>query len=740
MHQMFQFDFDNLAGFLIAFIPALINLGLLVYILIYLPRTRIVNIFALLTLAMVCWQTEDAVLRIVSTSDIAQAWDSVLSPGWIFLGALCFHFTLLYMRMLPEKYLRFAVVCLYAPGFVLMGLYHSGIYEHNFIHARFWGWLDPHNGHWADELLIWWVSVLGMCSTVMMFLNVYKVRRNTRLHRQSLLISLGIFIPTITGVIAEFILPVLLNERATPVTSTLMTVFSITTSVALRKYKMFSVNDLMSNETAMEVLPVMVINISPDGRINYMNRHAKQKLNILDNTEELTIADIVNDRHPLQWGRLKHFFAKALKGEEVSNVEARIKTDKELMDVLICANPIINNNEVHGVLMSLRDITELKRSYRLVAQNEAQLKIAQQLAKTGSWEWDIVADKVIWSDELHRIFGYKPGQIIINYESYLHLIHPEEKDYVNSIIQKAFVDKKPFSFYHRLIQFGTNEVVHIHSLGNVVTDASGNLIKMNGTAQDVTEIRKKEEQLRQKNEELQKINAELDGFVYSVSHDLRSPLTSILGIIDIAENESKDSNLKEYFHMLRTSVNKLDKFILDILQYSRNARTDIASEPIDFDLFLPELMAHLEVEQRTKDLVVETKINGGIVYSDKNRLSLILNNLISNAIRYSNPNNSPKRVLIEVDARPGTAIIKVTDNGRGIPKELHEKIFDMFFRATSDSIGSGLGLYIVKEAVNKLNGTITVESEPGQGSTFILSIPSLSNAAAEVESKKEMAK
>lgn len=242
---------------------------------------------------------------------------------------------------------------------------------------------------------------------------------------------------------------------------------------------------------------------------------------------------------------------------------------------------------------------------------------------------------------------------------------------------------------------------------------------------DVTKRKKIEQELKNKNTDLQKTNFELDKFVYSVSHDLRAPLSSMKGIIEISEEETQEPLMSEHLCMLKKNVDKLDSFIQDILDYSRNTRTEIKREKINVKEMLNDIASHLKyMKDANRKVEINIDVSDKTVFfSDKSRLSIVLSNLISNAIRYQNPKVDDPFVNIKVDCSDTETNIIVKDNGIGISKEMHEKIFDMFFRAAQNTEGSGLGLYIVKEAVEKLNGKIEVESELGKGTAFSIHIP-----------------
>jgi signal transduction histidine kinase len=242
-----------------------------------------------------------------------------------------------------------------------------------------------------------------------------------------------------------------------------------------------------------------------------------------------------------------------------------------------------------------------------------------------------------------------------------------------------------------------------------------------------------EEQLQRKallqsNEELKKSNKELDSFVYSVSHDLRAPLSSMLGVVGLCEMGAPDPFMQKNISLLKTSIKKLDGFIIDILDYSRNSRLEVDRQEIHFDEILADISNNLKFmgadDQRKVDIRFSIR-NGVAFFSDKSRLSIILNNLISNGIRYQNPKVSDPFVEVSVEVSGSAADIRVRDNGIGIDKGNQAKVFNMFYRVSTNSIGSGLGLYIVKETVDKLQGAIELRSEPGKGSEFSIHLPNL---------------
>lgn len=229
--------------------------------------------------------------------------------------------------------------------------------------------------------------------------------------------------------------------------------------------------------------------------------------------------------------------------------------------------------------------------------------------------------------------------------------------------------------------------------------------------------------IAQKNMQLQKTNDELNRFVYSASHDLRSPLMSILGVVQLASLEPEMKVAEEYFKIIETSVLKLDKFIKNIIEYYQNSRADEIATEINFN----ELVTSVINTHKNQDYKINFEVNiqqNGTFISDDFRLGVILNNLVSNAIKYQNSAATEHLVAIDVIADNSKAVISVRDNGIGILPEHFESVFKLFFRTpdANKKQGTGIGLFIVKEALEKINGEISLNSELGKGSTFCVTI------------------
>lgn len=231
-------------------------------------------------------------------------------------------------------------------------------------------------------------------------------------------------------------------------------------------------------------------------------------------------------------------------------------------------------------------------------------------------------------------------------------------------------------------------------------------------------------ELIEKNRELERANAELEKFVYSASHDLRAPLVSIKGIINVARLEGLDAKAFHYLDMIERSTDKLNDFVSNIINYYQNNQSDELMETIDCEMLADEIFEryrHYEGAERITFRKELSKV--GEFRSDAHRIRMVLNNLVSNAIRFSDPKKHESFIDLSIVQNKEKAVFRVSDNGIGIAPEIMPGIFDMFFTHGDKRLGTGIGLYIAKQAVQKLGGNISVTGELNKGTRFTFEIP-----------------
>lgn len=228
-----------------------------------------------------------------------------------------------------------------------------------------------------------------------------------------------------------------------------------------------------------------------------------------------------------------------------------------------------------------------------------------------------------------------------------------------------------------------------------------------------------------KNQELEKAYTELDKFAYSATHDMRGPILSVLGIISLARESESLDEMHGMIDMMENAMLKLDRYIKDLHDYYNIRRGELNIAKVDFKDIISDIRDLYDITSKVNNVKFEITLDeNGDFRSDSISIKIIINNLLSNAFKYQRVDSEEKVVRLKISTDSRQAEIIVDDNGIGIPDSSKEEVFKMFYRGSSTEVGSGFGLYNVKDALNKINGKIEMESKVNEGTEFKVTIPS----------------
>lgn len=251
------------------------------------------------------------------------------------------------------------------------------------------------------------------------------------------------------------------------------------------------------------------------------------------------------------------------------------------------------------------------------------------------------------------------------------------------------------------------------------------LVYMFKSNDDVEDMRNSiAEKLDRKNKKLKKANKELVHFSYRASHDLKAPLSTILGLINIAKYDISHKPSLKYFNEIEQSIRKLIRLLGDIMNLSKNAHLSIEKEVIDLDELTNRIIDNFRNDIYVLNgIELRKEINVRKIVSDQRRIEVVLNSLLANAIKFQRADEKNKRIFISTEIFDSKLLLAVEDNGQGISESIKDKVFDMFYRGNSDSDGSGLGLYIVADIVGKMKGKVNISSKENEGTRVEALIP-----------------
>ncbi|MEP2773842.1 MAG: PAS domain-containing sensor histidine kinase [Fulvivirga sp.] len=356
--------------------------------------------------------------------------------------------------------------------------------------------------------------------------------------------------------------------------------------------------------------------------------------------------------------------------------------------------------------------------------SKARFDLAIKGSSAGIWDWNFVDSRIYFSPMLQTLLGYEEGELdFIKYKDFLSIIHPSDVEKLRDALKEHVHNNTPFWVEARFKK-KDGSYVWVLDTGQAEWNEKGDFVRMAGAVINIADRKKAEKQLNDQNLKLQRTNEELDRFVYSASHDLKAPLCSILGIVNLAEMSEPKGDQLYFLELIKNRVEKLNGFIEDIIDYSRNSRLEVTKSVVDLNGMIESIISDLEYfEQRDKITIYKDFDPELELVVDKGRLETVLKNLLVNAVKYHNLTQDDPYIRISVAQHGSDAEIFVEDNGTGILEEHKANIFDMFYRATDNAEGSGLGLYIAREMVDKMGGEIEVISEFNNGSRFSVMIP-----------------
>ncbi len=436
----------------------------------------------------------------------------------------------------------------------------------------------------------------------------------------------------------------------------------------------------------------------------------------------------------------KKAFEELKKNKYIRYEDMPLKTKSgQIRNVEFVSNVYEENNK-NVIQCNVRDITDKVNTNNRLRENEQKLRLlntllleeterlndAQSIAKIGNWDLGIPDYKVTWSREVYKIFEADQETFIPSVEIFFKHLHPDDIEKVNNAFKESYISQKLNSVEHRVIT-SNKGTIYILENWNVILDEKGNPIRINGTCQDITELKKLEHELLEMIRQLQIKNNDLNQFAYIVSHNLRSHIAKIQGLMYLFQKEidSKPNN-PELLKIILHEVNGLDIVIRDLnkilsIQDSGNKSMEL----VLFETILEQIEQSLSVQmEESKALINSNFSNSPKLVTIKSYCYSILQNLLSNAIKYRSPNR-PLQILIQTNIEGSFVCLSFKDNGMGIDLiKNSNKIFGLYKRFHGNLIpGRGIGLNLIKIQIESLGGRVEVQSTVDVGTEFKIFFP-----------------
>ncbi len=375
------------------------------------------------------------------------------------------------------------------------------------------------------------------------------------------------------------------------------------------------------------------------------------------------------------------------------------------------AAPFNWNNKM-ATILHISPISARKEAQLALAQSEERYRTLIEKMNEGLIMTDLSGIIIFVNDKMASLMN-KPRSEIIG-QKFHQILWPIDASKNNV----SFKDVESSHQYEIEFQSLNENSIWVLITQSPHKNSKGDTIGTIAIITDITDRKITELKLKEKNQEL-------DSFVYKASHDLKGPLASIIGVTNIAQSEVKDEKANKYFQLISQSTQRLDSILVDLIDVTRLSKAQTTYQSIDIEQLINEIIESLQHLPNSKEIEfkVEVSLKDAFV-SDPKLLISILQNLITNSITYFDSTKKQSFISIKAYQRNDCVEFIISDNGVGISEKILGKVFNMFYRGNTKSRGSGLGLYIVKNAVEKLNGICKLSSEEGVGTTFSFSVPS----------------
>ncbi len=384
------------------------------------------------------------------------------------------------------------------------------------------------------------------------------------------------------------------------------------------------------------------------------------------------------------------------------------------------------------VLGVARDISARKRTEKRLREHQTRLLNAQRVAGMGDWQWQLETGEVSWSEQTYALLGLSHDEFDHTYEGFRKLVHPDDLELLENKIAAIIKGKRVSGIDHRLV-LPSGETRYMQENAEVTRNELGEPVSLMGTVIDITERKLAEEEVRSLNaeleerihtrtSELEEAVKDMESFSYAVSHDLRQPLRTINGFVQLLAEDvtaALDENTRAHLDRIREGASRMGQMIDDLLQLARVGKTGLSRAEVDLSQLAREVVKELQTSDSGR--TVECRVQDGLVDDgDKGLITLLLQNLLANAWKFTMGREESR---IEFGARKvegDATVYYVSDNGIGFDSAYAGRIFGAFqqLHHAKEFDGTGIGLATVERIVRHHGGRVWAEGAVNEGATF----------------------
>ena len=705
----FNFSFDNWSLLFLSLFPVFVNVGIFIYVLFFVTRTTLSSVFLIFLFTLIMWRLQEVILHLSVTQETAQMWYRMFAMSTNFIGVTGLHFVLVLINKGKWNAKNYHFVALYLPTFLFSMFFLSNVDYMTFENTEKWGWVYTPSHPTSITAFV----LIGLHASLMLFLlarYAYRIRlSNSNEYKRARIILIGSVVPIIVGCAYQIVLPVFFHFKPIPIASSFVIFFSISILIAITKYNFFEYSPIYQWEEIVQQMNQGILIVDNEEFIRYVNDKLCTMFGY--NSNDL-INKQVNEYFVLTKDKKeKNRIIK--KRQELFKDKYQIILKKRNEVDMICeinAQPYLDmDKKIIGSTIVLTDVTAQKEAERKIKDSENRYRSFVENATDAIFIATPSSTYIDVNKRACQLLGYSREALLkLSAKDILF-----EEDISMSPMAVADLIKDKILLTVRTLKHKDGKGIPTEISSRLLPD--GNIISI---VRDITERKKTEEEL------MQKIR-EMDAFIYRASHDLRGPLASISGLAMIGKNELNNELADFYFNKIHDSINRLDSIIQELSDIARVTQAQLSPSEINLQKEVEDILESLNSLPNFSNINFIKQVTIPTFLCDKILLIIILQNLIINSINYSDASKEHQFIKISAKEYEKDIMIIVEDNGIGMAVDIQHRVFDMFYRGTTVSKGSGLGMYIVKNAVKKLKGVISLKSEEGVGTAVSIQLPKI---------------
>lgn len=705
--EILNTDVKSLQIILLSLLPALINYFIFCYVFFFHRLTRTNLNYATFVLLLGVVQTTDGLMRLSPDAASAYTWLRAGLPIWMFVIPFGVLFTLRFIRWKFRDKGRFMFFILFAPSLLFTLVTSARLDSFIIVRSENWNWISNPQPTPVTLLVFAWITLPSFAMFILLWWNYLRRRRNYNHYMSGLLLAIGFSVPFIAGITTEVLFPLVFGLDDIPLTTPLITIFSVMSLIAIKKYRMLDYSPKHHWEQIITTMNEGLVILNRDGKPVFANKmfydlsgYESRDLDHLRADQffstpfDISLDSINNSKAPQE-------------------IQLMRKSGEKIWVLKSCSPYLDSQRNFAGCICIFSNIDYLKTAQERITESELRLSTFINESSMSIHIIDPATHKILFANPAFlKMLQFEPNDLeTLGPHDFIN--HSRED--INQRITDVIMNQT-LNFGERQWKTKSGKIIHV---------LVNSFYRKNGDGTE--EIYFAAQDISQKVIAEQKLIAaikELELYIYRTSHDIRSPLASILGLTNIGKMDLKDPVALSYLTQIQQVAGKLDSILSTLVKSMAIKDTDKFNDVIDFPALVTSLSETFKPLIDQAGISVSFEENTHVPFiSSRYLIELIFQNILDNAIKYANPATSKKYITISVTENKNTFEIRFADNGIGIDEKLKVKIFDMYFRATEMSKGSGLGLYLVKKAVEKLNGEIAVTSNPNTGTVFSIKIP-----------------